>query len=103
MQVGNFINQTSGAEGAVVKIKNIIVSGTGFSKTWNNDTSSYTIYTVESGNSYTRATGSITVQPALLTTDNVDHRNVTIPAEETAANAPEGMYEATISFSVSAS
>jgi predicted RNA-binding protein with TRAM domain len=102
MAVSDFDNVTEGAEGTV-KIKNITVSGGGATKIWDDVNSSYVIFTVPTTNTYTRTTTTITVEPALTATDTTDHRGNAIAATETAAQATPGEYEATISFSVSAS
>jgi len=97
MSVGDFDNGDTG----VVKIKSITASGT--TLTWNSSTSSYTVFTVPSTNTYSRSTATFTVYPALETTDTTDHRGNTISAINTAAQAPAGDYVATITSNVSAS
>ncbi len=102
MAVSDFDNVTEDAVGTV-KIKNITVSGGGATKTWDATSSSYTIFTVPTTNTYTRTTTTITVEPALSITDTTYHRGNAVAETETAAQAAPGEYEATISFSVSAS
>ena len=96
MSVGDFVSSTG-----TVKIKDITASGATLS--WDNATSSYTVFTVPTTNTYSRSTATLTVYPALVTTDTTDHRGNAISAINTAAQAPAGDYVATITFSVSAS
>ncbi len=100
MAVSDFVNVTPNSTGTV-KIKAISVSGS--TPQWDNTEQKYTIFTIPASNTFTRNVTTITVTPALTTADTVDHLGETIPASETAAQAASGEYEATLTFSVSAS
>lgn len=102
MAVSDFVNTTTGASGTV-KIKSINISHITGELPWNSATSSYTIFTIPANNTYTKTDTTITIYPALLTSDNTDHRSGIIEDTETAAQAPSGEYEATVIFTVSAS
>lgn len=102
MSVTDFDNKTTNVDGTV-KIKNVTASHVSGSLSWDTDTSSYNLYSVPTTNSYTKTDSTITIYPAKLVTDTTDHRSQPITAAQTAAGAPAGEYEATITFIVSAS
>lgn len=102
MSVSDFVNTTTGVTGTV-KIKSVTASHISGVIPWNAPTLSYTLFTIPANNTYTKTDTTITISPALLTTDNTDHRSGTIEDDETAAQAPSGEYEATVTFDVSAS
>lgn len=96
MTVSDFVSSSG-----TVKIKSL--SATGATLTWDSTNSAYLVFTVPQSNTFSRSTATITVNPALLSTDTTDHRGVTFSDVYTAAKAPAGDYTATITFSVSAS
>jgi hypothetical protein len=100
MTVGDF-EQTGVASGTtpgVVKIKEVTSNSAG---TMQRTGSTYTVFTVPSGNSYSKESALITIYP--MKTAGEDHVGDTIGADETIANAPTGQYVATVTFSVSGS
>ena len=100
MAISDFVYKNeSGTEVGRVKIKSVTVdNATG---TWNSATSEYTIFTIPATNSYSKQSAEIVVSPMRVA--GTDHLGATVTAVNTIDQAPEGTYEATITFSVAGS
>lgn len=100
MAVSDFVTKNaSGEEIGRVKIQSVIVDNV--AGTWNSATSEYTIFTIPANNAYSKQSADIVINP--MRTAGNDHLGVAVTAINTIDQAPEGTYEATITFSVAGS